>query len=74
MPRKSEKLPQQMTVNDLETACTVLRADYERKLEGVGCSESELIWHIPLFWFALYTGMRVSSRGFAGRTLTSTAS
>jgi integrase len=49
-----------VTVSDLEAICRALRTDYERKLEGVGCSEGELIWHIPLFWFALYTGMRIS--------------
>jgi len=59
-PTKSEKLPRQVTVSDLQAICSTLREDYERKLEGVGCSEGELIWHIPLFWFAMYTGMRVS--------------
>lgn len=35
-------------------------ADYERKVESYnGVHEGDLIWALPLFWFALWTGMRI---------------
>ena len=59
-PKVHDKLPRLVRPEDLECICGVLKADYERKVNTFnGVHEHDLIWTIPLFWFALYSGMRI---------------
>jgi integrase len=62
-PDQTQKLPKVMTEKDLERICTALREDYEVKRAKGRCREGQLIWYIPLFRFAFYTGMRASELG-----------
>jgi len=59
-PSKPHKIPKAVTKEDLEAICKALREDYEEKKAEGHVREGEMIWRIPLFWFALYTGMRAS--------------
>ena len=60
-PRKPDKLPKVVKPEELERICSRLHEDYERKVDTYnGVKEGDLIWMIPLFRFALYSGMRVS--------------
>ncbi len=60
-PKKLHRLPKVIRPEELERICMALRSDYERLLKKYnGVKEGDLIWMIPLFRFALYTGMRVS--------------
>jgi len=59
-PSKPHKIPKAVTKEDLEAICKALREDYEEKKARGHVREGEMIWRIPLFWFALYTGMRAS--------------
>jgi hypothetical protein len=47
-PMKSEKLPKRVTESDLRAICKSLRPYYKTKVNGHGCEEGELVWHIPL--------------------------
>jgi len=63
-PKLPHQLPRAVRSEDLERICDAIHSDYERKLAvhlpNGRCREGDLIWCIPLFWFALYTGMRIS--------------
>jgi len=59
-PEKPQKLPNRLTQDDLRAICKALRRDYSEKLEAGHCRKGQLIWHIPLFRFAFFTGMRAS--------------
>jgi len=43
--------------------CEALREEYETLREEGKCRDGQLIWYIPLFRFAFYTGMRASELG-----------
>jgi len=59
-PKAEDTLPRVVRPEDLERICAALMEDYERKVGTYnGVHEGDLIWAIPLFWFALYTGMRI---------------
>ena len=59
-PKAQDKLPRLVRPEDMERICIALKADYERKVNTFnGVHEHDLIWTIPLFWFALYSGMRI---------------
>ena len=62
-PKKPHKLPKAITAQELETLCSKLREDYRKKLKKCSIAEGQMIWRIPLFWFAFYTGMRASELG-----------
>jgi len=62
-PDKPEKLPKVMSEADLKRICDALREEYEALRARGHCREGELIWYIPLFRFAFYTGMRASELG-----------
>ena len=57
-PRKPEKLPKAITQAELQTLCDTVHADYQEKRSHNWIRKDQLIWRIPLFWFAYYTGMR----------------
>jgi integrase len=57
-PQKPDKFPKAVTPEELKRLCTALRRDYERKRKKSWVQEGEIIWRLPLFWFAFYTGMR----------------
>ncbi|PEN12742.1 hypothetical protein CRI94_11990 [Longibacter salinarum] len=59
-PRRPQKLPKAVRVNDLDRICAAVWKDYRAKLERGHVRDGELIWRVPLFRFAFYTGMRAS--------------
>ena len=59
-PEKPEKLPKAVTREELELICKTIKEDYEAKKAKGWVQEDEMIWRIPLFKFAFYTGMRRS--------------
>lgn len=59
-PQRPEKLPKAINAEELEQICDGIRRDYASRRHR---REGELIWYIPLFQFAFYTGMRVSELG-----------
>ena len=59
-PEKPNKLPKSITVSELEEICSAIREGYKRKRKKNWVREGQLIWRIPLFKFAFYTGMRGS--------------
>lgn len=59
-PDKPHKLPKAIHKDELKALCDALREDYEMKRSKGFVQEGEMIWRIPLFWFAFYTGMRAS--------------
>lgn len=66
------RLPEAVTQSELKLICETLRENYEAKRDRGLVQEGEMIWQIPLFKFALYTGMRASELGdFDGGTSTS---
>lgn len=59
-PKKPDNLPKAITPEQLESLCESLREDYSRKRSKRWIKQGQMVWRIPLFWFALYTGMRRS--------------
>lgn len=59
-PQKPDKLPKALTEAELTSVCNAVRADYDDKRRRGIVQEGELIWRIPLFQFAYFTGMRPS--------------
>ena len=62
-PDEPQKLPKVMSKEDLECICRALRDEYKALREKGHCRDGELIWYIPIFRFAFYTGMRASELG-----------
>lgn len=59
-PEEPNKLPKAITEDELEKVCRAVREDYKAKREKGHVQEGGLVWKIPLFRFAFYTGMRGS--------------
>ena len=59
-PTETERAPRNVTPDDLRKMEETMRADYADKLAANHCREGEIVWMIPMFWFALYTGLRAS--------------
>jgi len=59
-PEKPSKLPKALTEDELKQVCKAVREDYAAKREKGHVQEGGLIWRVPLFRFAFYTGMRGS--------------
>jgi site-specific recombinase XerD len=59
-PKKPDKLPKAITKEELEEVCEAVRKDYAAKRKKGHVQEGGLIWRIPLYQFAFYTGMRGS--------------
>lgn len=59
-PKKRQVIPKSITIDELELMCQAMKADYQSKLLSNLVTEGEIVWRIPLFRFALFTGMRAS--------------
>lgn len=59
-PRKPHKLPKAVTAEELEQITSAIQEDYRVKRARGQVQEGEVIWRLPLFEFALCTGMRAS--------------
>lgn len=59
-PPKPAKLPKAITEAEVSTLCDRLQEEHDEKRRRETVREGESVWRIPLFWFAYYTGMRVS--------------
>jgi site-specific recombinase XerD len=59
-PKQPNKLPKAITEDELKQVCEAVREDYVAKREKGHVQEGGLIWRVPLFRFAFYTGMRGS--------------
>jgi integrase len=59
-PEKPDKLPKAITREELKEVCEAVRDDYAAKRSKGHVQEGGLVWRIPLFKFAYYTGMRGS--------------
>ena len=59
-PKSGERAPKAVTEDELEAICAAVRERYRRLLRSGGCREGELVWRIPLFRFAYFTGLRSS--------------
>ena len=59
-PPKPVKMPKAVTEEELQAICNAVQSDYEATRKRGYVQEGELVWRIPLFEFALYTGMRAS--------------
>ena len=59
-PEKPDKLPKAITEEEMEKVCKAVHEDYKAKREKGHVQVGGLIWRVPLFRFALYTGMRGS--------------
>ena len=59
-PEKPNKLPKAIISDELEHLCETVKEDYRRKRSKNWIRPRELVWRIPIFRFAFYTGMRGS--------------
>jgi len=59
-PKQRKVFPRSISADQLDLICSAMIEDYRRKLKSRLVAEGEIIWRIPLFQFALYTGMRAS--------------
>jgi len=59
-PKQRNVFPRSISADQLDLICAAMIEDYRRKLKARLVAEGEIIWRIPLFKFALYTGMRAS--------------
>ncbi len=62
-PKKQEKLPTPVRKDDLPLLCKAVADGYREKRREGYCRPGELIWAIPVFRWAFYTGMRASEIG-----------
>jgi integrase len=59
-PVQPEKVPRNVTANELQRICTSIKADYRLKRSRGRCRDGELLWLIPVFQFAFLTGLRAA--------------
>ncbi|MDA0684835.1 MAG: tyrosine-type recombinase/integrase [Bacteroidetes bacterium] len=59
-PKKRQVIPKSISIEDLELMCQAMESDYLSKLQSNLVTKGEIVWRIPLFRFALFTGMRAS--------------
>jgi len=57
-PPKPSVLPRSITRSQLQVLCESVWTDYKEKRSRNCILRGQLVWRIPLFWFAFYTGMR----------------
>jgi integrase len=62
-PRKPDKLPTPVREEDLSAVIGAVKEDYREKRRRNCCRPGEMIWTIPLFRFAFFTGLRASEIG-----------
>jgi integrase len=62
-PSKSDKLPTPVRPEELERVCKAIREIYREKRRGGKCRARQIIWTLPVFRWAFYTGMRATEVG-----------
>jgi integrase len=62
-PRKSDKLPTPVRPDDLKRITEEVGREYRELRKRSQCRPGELIWTIPVFRWAFYTGMRATEIG-----------
>lgn len=62
-PKKEEKLPTPVRKEDLPLLCRAVAEEYREKRQKGNCRPRQLIWAIPVFRWAFYTGMRATEIG-----------
>jgi integrase/recombinase XerD len=63
LPEQGKRIPQAVTLEELDRICTAVREDYKRKRAEVNLLEGDLIWMVPCFRFMAFTGLRTSEAG-----------
>ena len=59
-PRKAETEPKAVSLQEVDAICQALEDIYSERLRSGGCRAGEIIWRVPMFRFAFFTGMRMS--------------
>ena len=59
-PPQPEKIPRNVTREELNRICAALRADYQEKRAADACRPGQILWLEPIFRFAFLTGLRAS--------------
>lgn len=62
-PRKADKLPTPVRPDDLEAIIGEVRREYRELRKRNDCRPGQVIWTIPVFRWAFYTGMRATEIG-----------
>jgi len=62
-PRKADKLPTPVRPDDLKRITGEVRREYRELRNRNQCRPGQLIWAIPVFRWAFYTGMRATEIG-----------
>jgi integrase len=62
-PSKSNKLPTPVRPEELEGICDAIRKTYREKRSAGRCRQRQIIWTLPVFRWAFYTGMRATEIG-----------
>lgn len=62
-PPNRDRLPKVVSAADLKAVCEVFETEYVAKRAAKTCREGEVIWFVPLFRFAFYSGLRASELG-----------
>ena len=62
-PKKHGKMPKSVSPEQLEAITGEMKKHYRRCRKHNWIKPREVIWRVPLFWFALYTGLRASELG-----------
>jgi len=59
-PPKPARVPKAMTKEDLAAICIAIQEAYDERRAKNHARSGEMVWRVPLFRFAFYTGMRSS--------------
>jgi integrase len=62
-PRAGKKLPKAVREEELDEICRSVVRGYQEKRRSGGCRPREILWLIPAFRFAYFTGLRGSELG-----------
>ena len=62
-PQKEEKLPTPVRKEDLPKLCSAVAERYRKLRREGNCRPRQIIWAIPVFRWAFYTGMRATEIG-----------
>lgn len=62
-PRVGEKLPKAVREEELDRICRAVIKDYREKRTDCRCRPREILWLVPTFRFAFFTGLRGSELG-----------
>lgn len=62
-PPKADNLPTPVRKDDLPRICAALAEIYREKRRNGHCRPLEIVWSIPVFRWAFYTGMRATEIG-----------